>query len=37
MKTAIGTSPVVQGLRLCTPKAGGLGSTPGQGTGSHML
>ena len=25
-----GTSLVVQGLRLCTPSAGGLGSIPGQ-------
>ena len=32
----LGTSLVVQGLRLCTPNAGGPGSTPGQGTRSHM-
>ena len=29
-------SLVVQWLRLCAPKAGGLGSIPGQGTRSHM-
>ena len=34
--TLIGTSLVIQGLRLCTPKAGGPGSIPGQGTRSHM-
>ena len=32
----LGTSLVVQWLRLCTPNAGGLGSIPGQGTRSHM-
>ena len=32
-----GTSLVVQWLRLHTPKAGGLGSTPSQGTRSHMM
>ena len=32
-----GTSLVVQWLRLCTPKAGGLDSIPGQGTRFHML
>ena len=32
-----GTSLVVQWLRLCVPKAGGLGLFPGQGTRSHML
>ena len=31
-----GISPVVQRLRLRTPKAGGPGSTHGQGTRSHM-
>ena len=31
------TSLVVQWPRLCAPKAGGLGSVPGQGTRSHML
>ena len=31
-----GTSLVVQWVRLCTPNAGGWGSIPGQGTGSHM-
>ena len=31
-----GTSLVVQWLGLCTPKAGGLGWIPGQGTRSHM-
>ena len=30
-------SLVVQWLRLCTPKAGGPGSIPGQGTRPHML
>ncbi|TEA34510.1 hypothetical protein DBR06_SOUSAS10710064, partial [Sousa chinensis] len=29
-------SLIVQWLRLCSPNAGGLGSIPGQGTGSHM-
>ena len=33
----IGTSLVVQQLRLCAPNAGGPGSIPGQGTRSHML
>ena len=33
----IGTSLVVQWLRLCAPNAGGLSSIPGQGTRSHML
>ena len=33
---ALGTSLVVQWLRVCTPNAGGLGSIPGQGTRSHM-
>ena len=28
----MGTSPVVQWLRLCFPNAGGLGSIPCQGT-----
>ena len=32
----IGTSPVVQSLRLWDSNAGGLGSVPGQGTRSHM-
>ena len=32
----MGTSLVVQWLRLCAPSAGGLGSIPGQGTRSHM-
>ena len=31
------TFMVVQWLRLCTPNAGGLDSTPGQGIRSHML
>ena len=31
-----GASLVVQGLRLHTPNAGGLGSTPGQGTRSRV-
>ena len=30
-----GTSLVVQWLSLCTLNPGGLGSIPGQGTGSH--
>ena len=34
--TFLGTSLVVQWLRLRTPNAGGLGSIPGQGTRSHM-
>ena len=33
----LGTFPVVQWLRLCTPNAGGPGSIPGQGTRSHMV
>ena len=33
---ASGTSLVVQWLRLCAAKAGGLGSIPAQGTRSHM-
>ena len=33
---AQGTSLVVQWLRLCTPNAGDLGSTPGRGTRSHI-
>ena len=36
-KKSLGTSLVVQWLRLCTPNAGGLSLTPGQGTRSHML
>ena len=32
----LGTSLVVQWVRLRTPKAGGLGSIPGQGTRSRM-
>ena len=32
-----GTFLVVQWLRLCTPNAGALDSTPGQGTRSRML
>ena len=35
LKTTWGTSPVVQWLRLCVPKAAGMGSIPGQGTRSH--
>ena len=31
------TSLVVQGLRLCTPSAGGLGLIPDQGARSPML
>ena len=33
----VGTSLVVQWLRLLAPKAGGLGLIPGQGTTSHIL
>ena len=33
----LGTSLVVQWLRLHAPSAGGLGSIPGQGTRSHVL
>ena len=36
MHCNFGTSLVVQWVRLCVPNAGGLGSTPGQGTRSHM-
>ena len=36
-KNKIGTSPVVQWLRLRTPKAGGPGLNPGHGTRPHML
>ena len=32
----IGTSLVVQWLRLCPPNAGGLGAIPGEGTRSHI-
>ena len=32
-----GTSPVVQGPRLCTSNAGGLGSIPGWGNRPHIL
>ena len=32
-----GTSLVVQGLRLQTPNAGGVGLIPGPGTRSHIL
>ena len=32
-----GTSLVIQWLKLHDPRAGGLGSIPGQGTRSHML
>ena len=35
--TVSGTSLVVQWLRLCAPRAGGLGWIPVWGTGSHML
>ena len=33
----LGTSLVVQWLRLCAPNAGGLGSIPGRGTRPHTL
>ena len=36
VKRLVGTSLEVQGLRLCTPNAGGPGSIPGQGTRSYM-
>ena len=36
-KEYIGTSLVVQWLRLCSPNTGALGSIPDQGTRSHML
>ena len=32
----VGLFPMVQGLRLCTLKAGGPGLIPGQGTRFHM-
>ena len=32
-----GTSPVVQGPKLCTSNAGGLGSIPGWGNRPHIL
>ena len=32
-----GLLPMVQWLRLCTPDAGGPGSDPGRGAGSHVL
>ena len=34
-RVGLGTSLVVQALRLCTPNAGGSGPIPGQVTGSH--
>ena len=37
LKTVRGTSLVVQGLRLHTPNAGGLGLIPRQGTRFRML
>ena len=37
LEMSIGTSLVVQWLKLHAPSAGGLGSIPGQGTRSHML
>ena len=36
METTLGTSLVVQWLRLPTPNDGGPGSIPGLGTRSHM-
>ena len=33
----MGTSLVVQWLRLCAPNAGARGLIPGQGTKAHML
>ena len=35
-KKLVGTSLVVQWLRVCTPNAEGPGSVTGQGTRSHM-
>ena len=35
-KLTLETSLVVQWLRLHAPNAGGMGSIPHQGTGSHM-
>ena len=32
----LGTSQVVQWVRLCAPKAGGPGLIPGRGTRSHL-
>ena len=37
LKNILGTSLVVQWLRLCASKAGGPGSIPGQGTKSDVL
>ena len=37
LNSYLGTSLVVQWLRLCTSNAGGPGSIPGQGTRSYML
>ena len=37
IKGLLGTSLVIQWLRLHTPNAGDPGSIPGQETGSHML
>ena len=34
--SALGTSLVVQWLRICVPNAGGLGSIPGEENRSHM-
>ena len=36
-KVPLGAALAVHRLRLCTPKAGVLGSIPGQGTRSHRL
>ena len=36
-KTAVGSSPAVQWLRLCASTARGTGLIPGQGKKSHML
>ena len=35
-KLSLGTSLVVQWLKLCAPNLGGSGSTTGQGPRSHM-
>ena len=36
LKLFSGASLAAQWIGLCAPNAGGLGSTPGQGTRSHM-
>ena len=36
LKPVVGTSLVIQWLKLCAPNLGSLGSIPGQGTRFHM-